>query len=162
MIHTTRASSCHFAKKLKGASFLRNVNTQFNVTRVLADVYCHLFIVEKAPWKGQCRAVGKHPQHQTWHKLSVPYLGISPASLPNNAFICRAVRIKTAKLLFTVISLPATLKVGFRFGCYEGCMYLGPYRHLLPRRLFSRTSPKQCKPVLTYSPRMDAFVAPKM
>ena len=37
MIHTTSASGCHFAKKLKGASFSRNVNTQFNVTRVLAE-----------------------------------------------------------------------------------------------------------------------------
>ena len=37
MIHTTSASGCHFAKKLKGASFPRNVNTQFNVTRVLAE-----------------------------------------------------------------------------------------------------------------------------
>ena len=41
MIHTTSASGCHFAKKLKGASFSRNVNTQFNVTRVLAEfVFC--------------------------------------------------------------------------------------------------------------------------
>ena len=37
MIHTTSASGCHFAKKLKGASFSRNVNTQFNVTCVLAE-----------------------------------------------------------------------------------------------------------------------------
>ena len=41
MIHTTSASGCHFAKKLKGASFSRSVNTQFNVTRVLAEfVFC--------------------------------------------------------------------------------------------------------------------------
>ena len=41
MIHTTSASRCYFAKKLKGASFSRNVNTQFNVTHVLAEfVYC--------------------------------------------------------------------------------------------------------------------------
>ena len=41
MINTTNTSGCNNKENVKRASFLRNVNTQFNVTCVLAEfVYC--------------------------------------------------------------------------------------------------------------------------
>ena len=81
MIHTTSASGCHFAKKLKGASFSRNVNTQFNVTLVLAEfVYClphinpyaiavflppeHLPVLHLGEGEGHCESTVSYPRTQ--------------------------------------------------------------------------------------------------
>jgi len=45
MINTTNTSSCNNKENVKGAPFSRNVNTQFNVTCVIAEfVYTLLFL----------------------------------------------------------------------------------------------------------------------